>query len=108
MTWAPGPLKCPSWIEREERFLMSWSARGLDCASAATDAHIKTTRTKRFVRAKVFVMETMYAGNCGLVPGRDQSKISTADAITVVHSPRLSPTADWVTFAVRTILLEIR
>ena len=39
---------------------------------------------------------------------RTQSKISTADAITVVHSPRLSPTADCVTFAVRTILFEIR
>ena len=37
-----------------------------------------------------------------------QSKISTAEAITVVQSPRLSPTADWVTFAVRTILFEMR
>jgi len=32
----------------------------------------------------------------------------TAEAITVVQRPRLSPTADWVTFAVRTILLERR
>jgi hypothetical protein len=39
---------------------------------------------------------------------RSYAKISTADAITVVHSPRLSPTADCVTFAVRTILLEMR
>jgi hypothetical protein len=37
-----------------------------------------------------------------------QSKISTAEAITVVHSPRLSPTADCVTLAVRTILFEMR
>ena len=38
----------------------------------------------------------------------DQSKIKTAEAITVVHKPRLSPTADCVTLAVRTILLEMR
>ena len=37
-----------------------------------------------------------------------QSKISTADAITVVQRPRLSPTADCVTLAVRTILFEMR
>ena len=36
------------------------------------------------------------------------SKIKIADAITVVHSPRLSPTPLWVMFVVRTILLEIR
>ena len=27
--------------------------------------------------------------------------------MTVVHNPRLSPTADWVTLAVRTILFEM-
>ena len=37
-----------------------------------------------------------------------QSKIRTAEAMTVVHSPRLSPTADCVTLAVRTILLDRR
>jgi hypothetical protein len=37
-----------------------------------------------------------------------QSKINTAEAMTVVQRPRLSPTADCVTFAVRTILLERR
>src|ERR1035441_8063539 len=59
-------------------------------------------------------------GNCDIQPRSapiisrgqrvklDQSKINTAEAITVVQSPRLSPTADWVTFAVRTILFEIR
>ena len=36
------------------------------------------------------------------------SRISTAAAIVVVHLPRLSPTADWVTLLVRTILLEMR
>ncbi len=36
------------------------------------------------------------------------SRIRTAAAIVVVHSPRLSPTADWVTLLVRTILFEIR
>ena len=40
--------------------------------------------------------------------GVNQSKIVTAEAITVVQRPRLSPTADCVTFAVRTILLEMR
>ena len=45
----------------------------------------------------------------GLGPSQfNQSKMSTADAITVVQSPRLSPTADCVTLAVRTILFEIR
>ena len=34
--------------------------------------------------------------------------MSTAEAITVVHNARLSPTADWVTFAVRTILFDKR
>ena len=38
----------------------------------------------------------------------DYSKIKIAAAITVVHKPRLSPTADCVTLAVRTILFEIR
>jgi len=36
------------------------------------------------------------------------SKIRIAAAITVVHRPRLSPTALWVTFAVRTILFDNR
>ncbi len=36
------------------------------------------------------------------------SRISTAAAIVVVHSPRLSPIADCVTLLVRTILLEMR
>ena len=36
------------------------------------------------------------------------SKIRMAAAITVVHSPRLSPTAVWVIFMVRTILLDSR
>ena len=36
------------------------------------------------------------------------SRISTAAAMVVVHRPRLSPTADWVTLLVRTILLEMR
>ena len=36
------------------------------------------------------------------------SKIRMAAAMVVVHRPRLSPTADWVTFAVRTILFEMR
>jgi hypothetical protein len=36
------------------------------------------------------------------------SKIRMAAAIVVVQSPRLSPMADCVTFAVRTILLEMR
>jgi hypothetical protein len=36
------------------------------------------------------------------------SRINTAAAMVVVHSPRLSPTADCVTLLVRTILLEIR
>ena len=36
------------------------------------------------------------------------SRISTAAAMVVVHSPRLSPTADCVTLLVRTILLEMR
>ena len=38
----------------------------------------------------------------------NQSNIKIAAAITVVHNPRLSPTADCVTLAVRTILFEIR
>ena len=42
------------------------------------------------------------------VDERLRSKIKTAEAITVVHSPRLSPTADWVTLAVRTILFSRR
>ena len=36
------------------------------------------------------------------------SKIKIAAAITVVQRPCLSPTADCVMFAVRTILLEMR
>jgi hypothetical protein len=36
------------------------------------------------------------------------SKIRIAAAIVVVHKPRLSPIADCVTFAVRTILFEMR
>jgi len=36
------------------------------------------------------------------------SRISTAAAMVVVHSPRLSPTADCVMLLVRTILLEMR
>ena len=39
---------------------------------------------------------------------RYSSRIRTAAAIVVVQSPRLSPTADWVTLLVRTILLEMR
>ena len=39
---------------------------------------------------------------------RYSSRISTAAAMVVVHLPRLSPTADWVTLLVRTILLEMR
>jgi len=35
------------------------------------------------------------------------SKIRMAEAITVVHKPFLSPTADCVLFAVRTILFDI-
>ena len=51
-------------------------------------------------------VETRPESLCGQRPS--QSKISTADAITVVHKPRLSPTADCVTLAVRTILFEMR
>jgi hypothetical protein len=36
------------------------------------------------------------------------SKIRMAEAITVVHLPRLSPTAVCVQLVVRTILLEMR
>jgi hypothetical protein len=36
------------------------------------------------------------------------SKRSMAPAMVVVQRPFLSPTADWVTLAVRTILLEMR
>ena len=38
---------------------------------------------------------------------RAYSKMRIAAAITVVQRPCLSPTADWVMFAVRTILFEI-
>jgi len=40
--------------------------------------------------------------------GRYSGMIRTAAAIVVVHSPFLSPTADWVMLLVRTILLEMR
>src|SRR5258705_9888785 len=39
---------------------------------------------------------------------QSSSPIMMAAASTVVHNPRLSPTADCVMFIVRTILLEIR
>src|SRR6185437_1748777 len=42
---------------------------------------------------------------CG---GVGYSKIKIAAAMVVVHRPRLSPTADCVTLAVRTILFEMR
>ena len=52
------------------------------------------------------------SGGIGLNFNRDRSRyssrISTAAAIVVVQSPRLSPTADCVTLLVRTILLEMR
>lgn len=64
---------------------------------------------RRAASAPTLVQKRRRAGrppiNLKSVP---QSKIKTADAITVVHNPRLSPTADCVTFAVRTILFEIR
>lgn len=43
-----------------------------------------------------------------LLPVCYYSKIKMAAAIVVVHRPRLSPMADCVTFAVRTILFEMR
>ena len=39
---------------------------------------------------------------------QSSSPMRIAAPKTVVHRPRLSPTADWVMFMVRTILLEIR
>jgi hypothetical protein len=41
-------------------------------------------------------------------PGQSSSPSRMAAARTVVHRPRLSPTADWVMFMVRTILLDMR
>ncbi len=46
--------------------------------------------------------------HAALITDTAYSKISIAAAIVVVHKPRLSPIADCVTFAVRTILLEMR
>ncbi len=43
-----------------------------------------------------------------LTISQSSSPINTAAVSTVVHNPRLSPTADCVIFIVRTILLEIR
>ena len=43
-----------------------------------------------------------------LGPAEGYSKIRIAAAITVVQRPRLSPMADCVTFAVRTIMFEMR
>ena len=37
----------------------------------------------------------------GRLPGMAYPGMRTAAATTVVHQPRLSPTADWVTFMVR-------
>ena len=50
--------------------------------------------------------ELAYLATAGCAPY--SSRISTAAAIVVVHSPRLSPIADCVTLLVRTILLEMR
>lgn len=43
-----------------------------------------------------------------LPPAQSSSPIKTAAVSTVLHNPRLSPTADCVIFIVRTILFEIR
>jgi len=42
------------------------------------------------------------------LPPQSSSPIKTAAVSTVLHNPRLSPTADCVMFIVRTILFEIR
>ncbi len=41
-------------------------------------------------------------------PDQSSSPMRMAAPSTVVQRPRLSPTADWVTLSVRTILLEMR
>ena len=54
------------------------------------------------------VTSVVLAGGGSGVLAQSSSPIIIAAASTVVHSPRLSPTADCVMFMVRTILLEIR
>ena len=44
----------------------------------------------------------------GITARQSSSPIKTAAVSTVLHNPRLSPTADCVMFIVRTILFEIR
>ncbi len=54
---------------------------------------------------------TAVVGSCARITvrfGYLSSKRRMAPAMVVVQRPFLSPTADWVTLAVRTILLEMR
>src|ERR1700692_66290 len=71
-------------------------------------SHQMTASRGRFMPVKLssFRLPDHRKGELGT--GDVKSKINTADAITVVHTPRLSPTADCVTFAVRTILFDSR
>ena len=51
-------------------------------------------------------LRSLVGPRCSVASGTHPT--NTATAITVVQSPPLSPTAVWVTFWVRTILLDSR
>ena len=102
--------------DERERTRIETQNRGIDQANQSKQFPIHLITLNRDTTKEKGLPPKLGAGKPDVLnprtfavsPGRFYSKIRIADAITVVHKARLSPTAVCVMLVVRTILLEMR